>query len=195
MVGVCALSFMGFSVRLVHVIKRAIAKVILSFPIARLDWEDGFFVYGGFATKQMKNIHKPPHIFLSALFLLLCHIITTQCPALVLPSRTRTPFFCRAERSRHIVRGTTDKTTDICSPEMKGFSLINLHIFFCLSDSCTTDKLPTSLLTELLTELLTFFLPLVTSNPRWNVTSVPPQCDSTVGIGSPAFSNPSCIFL
>jgi hypothetical protein len=43
MVGVCAWSFMEFSVRLVHVIKRANAKAILSFPITRLDWEDGFF--------------------------------------------------------------------------------------------------------------------------------------------------------
>ena len=70
-------------------------------------------------------------------------INNTQWPALVLPSRIKTPFFCMAERSRQIVRGTTD----ICPPEMNGFFFINSHIFLCLSDSWTTDKLLTSLTT------------------------------------------------
>ena len=37
----------------------------------------------------------------------------TQWPALVLPSRSKTPFFCMAERSRLTVFTTTDKTRDI----------------------------------------------------------------------------------
>ena len=56
-----------------------------------------------------------------------------------------TPFFCKSARSRHIVRVTTDKTTDICFAEIKESFCINSRIFFCLSVSCTTDKLTTSL--------------------------------------------------
>ena len=93
--------------------------------------------------------------------------ITTQRPALVLPSRSSTPIFCKVARSRCTVLWTTDKTTDICLLEMNGFLFIKSHIFFCLSVSCTTDKLTTS--------LTTFFRPLTTSYPRWNVTKVPPQ--------------------
>lgn len=113
--------------------------------------------------------------------------ITTQRPALVLPSRSNTPFFCMAAMSRLMVRRSTDKTSDIFLPEIKASSSIKSHIFFCLSVNCTGDKLVTS--------LLTFFRPLTTSYPRWNVTKVPPQWDFTVGIGKPAFSKPSRIFL
>ena len=108
-------------------------------------------------NKWKSNINRL--LFWSGLFLSLCHIITIQCPSLVLPSRIKTPIFCKAERSRCTVRESTDKTTDICLLEMNGFSFINSHIFFCLSVSWTTDKLTTSLTTS----LTTFFLPLVTS--------------------------------
>ena len=60
---------------------------------------------------------------------------STQRPALVLPSRTKTPIFCKAARSRFTVFKTRDKTRDICCAEILGLSLINLQIFICLSDS------------------------------------------------------------
>ena len=56
-----------------------------------------------------------------------------QCPELVLPSRIKTPFFCMDARSRQIVLGTTDKTTDICCAEMKESFSINSRILCCLS--------------------------------------------------------------
>ena len=40
-------------------------------------------------------------------------LITTQWPALVLPSRTNTPIFCIAATSRLIVLSASDKTSDI----------------------------------------------------------------------------------
>lgn len=110
--------------------------------------------------------------------------IITQCPALVLPSRIRMPFFCKSARSRSIVLLTTDKTTDICCAEMNGFFLINSSIFCCLLVSCTSDKLLTELMTSLPTELPTWdnFINTV----RSIVTRTPPQKFSTLCIGKAA---------
>ena len=80
----------------------------------------------------------------------------TQCPALVLPSRIKTPFFCKSARSRHIVRGTTDKTSDIWSPVINVFFLISPSISCCLLVSCTSDKLLTSPVTFTVTFTVTF---------------------------------------
>ena len=117
---------------------------------------------------------------------------TTQWLALVLPSRIRTPFLYIAARSRWTVRWTADKTTDNCCAEMKGLSIVNSHLFICLSDSLTTDKLTTSL-TTLEASLLPFTI--FTNWVLSIVTRTPPQKFSTLGIGIPAGSNPSRIFL
>ncbi len=58
-----------------------------------------------------------------------CGISITHTPSLSLPSRFRTPFFCKAERSRSMVRWLTDKVSDICLPVIVGDSLIRLSIF------------------------------------------------------------------
>jgi len=67
----------------------------------------------------------------------------TQCPALVLPSRIKTPIFCIVAMSRLIVLSASDKTRDISFTEIRGFSVTILHISFCLSESSTGDKLVT----------------------------------------------------
>ena len=112
--------------------------------------------------------------------------IISQWPALVLPSRIRIPFFCRSARSRQIVRGTTDKTSDILSPVMKVSLLINSSIFFCLSVSWTSDKLVTELVTlsaTLSATLSTTLLPpcdIFMKLVRSMVTRTPPQKFSTL---------------
>ena len=75
------------------------------------------------------------------------YLLTIHLPALVLPSRMRTPFFCITARSRWTVRGSTDNTCDICLLEAKGLFSIILHIFSCLSVRWTCDKLTTPLTT------------------------------------------------
>ena len=114
-------------------------------------------------------------------------INNTQWPALVLPSWTKTPIFCMAERSRYIVRWTTDKTTDNCWAEIKGFLLISLAISFCLLDNWTTDKLLTSLTTSLTTSpvtlLVTSCLFCIAKNiSRLTVAMNPPRTSSNTGI-------------
>ena len=55
------------------------------------------------------------HIGVSPMWFDFQHFFSTitQCPALVLPSRIKTPIFCMAARSRSIVLLTTDITGDI----------------------------------------------------------------------------------
>ena len=53
----------------------------------------------------------------------------THIPSLSLPSRFKTPFFCKAARSRSMVRWLTDKVSDICLPVIVGDSFIRLSIF------------------------------------------------------------------
>lgn len=84
-----------------------------------------------------------------SLYWLLFYVLTmTQCPALVFPSRIRMPIFCMAERSRWIVRWTTDKTSDISCADTNGFSFMRSSISICLSVSWTCDRLTTSLTTS-----------------------------------------------
>ena len=66
----------------------------------------------------------------------------THIPSLSLPSCFRTPFFCKAERSRSMVRWLTDKVSDICLPVIVGESLMRLRIFCWRSVSFVSDMSP-----------------------------------------------------
>ena len=103
---------------------------------------------------------------------------TIQWPALVLPSRIRTPFFCISARSRFIVLSTSDKTSDISFTETRESFFVISHIFFCRSVSCTTDILPTSLVTLLVTLPTSF----PTSFPTSLVTSLATELGTTYDI-------------
>ena len=50
-------------------------------------------------------------------------------PSLSLPSRFRMSSFCKAARSRSMVRWLTDSISDICLPVIVGDSLMRLRIF------------------------------------------------------------------
>ena len=67
---------------------------------------------------------------------------STHLPALVLPERLRIPFLCKSARLRSKVRLATDKATAICETVIRESLFINSHIFLCISDNCTTAKLP-----------------------------------------------------
>lgn len=108
--------------------------------------------------------------------------IITQCPALVLPSRIKTPFFCKSARSRHIVQGTTDKTSDIWSPVINVFFLISPSISCCLLVSCTSDKLLTELMTSPVTFTVTFTVTFsITFSVTFSVTLIDVNLRSGLG--------------
>ena len=85
------------------------------------------------------------HIYYSNLRSQSLHLLSfnnIHLPALVLPVRLRMLFFCKSARLRSKVRLATAKATAICATVMRESFFINSHIFICISDSCTTAKLP-----------------------------------------------------
>ena len=63
-------------------------------------------------------------------------------PSLSLPSRFRMSSFCKAARSRSMVRWLTDSISDICLPVIVGDSLMRLRIFCWRSVSFFSDTSP-----------------------------------------------------
>ncbi len=119
-----------------------------------------------------------------------CYSINiNQRPSFLPPSRIRTPCSWRYSKSRLIVLVVTPVFCDISLVVTKVSSFISCRIILCLSDSC----LATSLVTSLVTSPPAFVIRI--NFVRSIVTCTPPQKFSTLGMGIPAFSNPSRIFL
>ena len=68
----------------------------------------------------------------------------THTPSLSFPLCLRISIFCKAERSRSMVRWLTDKVTDIFLAVIVGDSLMRLRIFCWRSVSFVSDISPTS---------------------------------------------------